>query len=197
MQTVESGNPWHPAHAFTKQVVLNQRLPHRLQAIITENTVATAHNCDLLRAAVLCVSAFCEDHSTCLEVGLKLGLRETLIGLLANLDDIHTYKPLVVSIFGALAVLVGHTHSFQVEGDASVPLELISLTEADLFRSLAAAHRYLDDLNNRQEFNPVGIINCAVFLKYTLPLVASHDPLYEVCIVRLRNINFAESISAF
>jgi hypothetical protein len=179
MQTVASGNPWHPAHAYTKQVVLNERLPHRLLAIINENMTVTVANCDVLRAAVLCARAFCEDHSVCLEVGLRLGLRGALTALLTGMD-MYKHKALTVSTLGALGVLVGHSHTFLPGNDDIVPRGL-PLSEGDLFNVLAAAHRFLDALCDHQEFHPVGVLNCSILLKYSLPLVTSRDPIYKVC----------------
>ncbi|CAE7828855.1 unnamed protein product, partial [Symbiodinium microadriaticum] len=187
LQTVESGNPWHPGHAFTKQVVINEKLPHRLLALLQENTVVTSANCSFLRAAVLCVSAFAEDHSACLEIALKFGFRRVLTEILTDISNLQLYKPLARSIFGALSVLVGHTHVFEPGANSKVPKDM-SLSAVDLFNMLVACHRMLDVLAEDREFDCLGVLNCAQVLKYTLPLVTSRDPLYKGILVSVMKL---------
>lgn len=179
LQTIESGNPWHPAHGFTKQIVINEKLPHRLLALLRDNCRVTAGNCSFLRAAVLCLTSFAEDHLVCLEIVLGLGFRQVLVDLLTSMDSLARYRPLARSIFGALSVLVGHTHEFQSVEASKVPSG-IALPETDLFHVLSACHRMLDVMANESHFDCVGVLNCALVLRYTMPLVTSRDPLYQV-----------------
>ena len=168
------GDVWDPNRCFTKKVVESERLPAILGSILDHNSVVNASNQGLLRSAIRCVRAFAEQHGGCLEGMLRFGFRHKIIALLQQRG---VEIPLLRTALSAVAVLCGHTHSFPSDSPSS-----LKFTTKELFDILFTQSKILAVIMTRSfdEVDEFVIVNSFTILKYTLPLLSSVDPLFQV-----------------
>jgi hypothetical protein len=168
------GDTWDPKKCFTKRVVESERLPATLSSILDHNVVVNSSNQGLLRSAIRCIRAIAEGHAGCLEGMLRLGFRHKIIALLQQRG---VEISLLRTALSAVAVLCGHTHSFPSDGPTA-----LKFTPKELFDILFTQSKVLSVIMTRSfdEVDEFVIVNAFTILKYTLPLLSSVDPLFQV-----------------
>lgn len=175
VMNIRNASVWSPEELLTKRVVECEHLPQRLLQLLTDNGKITSNNQDLLRSIVRCIGAYAERDSHCLEVCLRLGFRQKIVELLRQSGVGVSF---LRSALGTLAILCGHTHSFD-EGE-DVP-KAIELTQKELFDILYTQQYILESvMTQMQTVDERVIINSCFVLKYMLPLLSTNDKLYHV-----------------